>query len=199
MTRYASVTQPGTVAFPARLPGKIFQVPLGPGRSYLIQRHGFLAGLEGAELSTAFHPGHLGSGLLGGFGFLLQKLEGAGHAWVELAGELSEYDLQPGQTLRVHRAHVGVVEESVEYELTTVPGIKNKFFGGDGLFLLRLTGPGKVWLQSMSLPMLAHALEPYLPQANGTVRPRRSRAPRSAAVSPRRPRESTSFSRVWRR
>ena len=169
MTRYASVTQPGTVAFPARLPGKIFQVPLGPGRSYLIQRHGFLAGLEGAELSTAFHPGHFGSGLLGGFGFLLQKLEGVGHAWVELAGELSEYDLKPGQTLRVHPAHVGVVEESVEYELTTVPGIKNKMFGGDGLFLLRLTGPGKVWLQSMSLPMLAHALEPYLPQANGTV------------------------------
>ena len=114
-------------------------------------------------------PATSGSGLLGGFGFLLQKLEGAGHAWVELAGELSEYDLQAGQTLRVHPAHVGVVEESVEYELTTVPGIKNKLFGGDGLFLLRLTGPGKVWLQSMSLPMLAHALAPYLPQPNGTA------------------------------
>ncbi len=139
----------------------VLEVHLTPGESVVAE--------SGAELSTAFHPGHLGSGLLGGFGFLLQKLEGAGHAWVELAGELSEYDLQPGQTLRVHPAHVGVVEESVEYELTTVPGIKNKFFGGDGLFLLRLTGPGKVWLQSMSLPMLAHALEPYLPQANGTV------------------------------
>ena len=148
---------------------KIFQVPLGPGRSYLIQRHGFLAGLEGAELTTAFDPGHFGSGLLGGFGFLLQKLEGAGHAWVELAGELSEYDLAPGQSLRVHPAHIGVVEESVDYELTTVPGIKNKIFGGDGLFLMRLTGPGKVWLQSMSLPMLAHALSPYLPQTNGTT------------------------------
>jgi uncharacterized protein (AIM24 family) len=68
----------------------------------------------------------------------------------------------------VHPAHVGVIEGSVDYELTTVPGIKNKVFGGDGLFLLRLTGPGKVWLQSLSLPMLAHALEPYLPQpANG--------------------------------
>jgi uncharacterized protein (TIGR00266 family) len=169
MTRYASTTQPGTVAFPARLPGKIFQVPLGPGRSYLIQRHGFLAGLEGAELTTAFHPGHAGSALLGGFGFLLQKLEGVGHAWVELAGELSEYDLAPGQSLRVHPAHIGVVEESVEYELTTVPGIKNAIFGGDGLFLMRLTGPGKVWLQSMSLPMLAHALSPYLPHTAGAT------------------------------
>jgi len=164
MTRYASTTQPGVVAFPARLPGKIFQLPLGPGRSYLIQRHGFLAGLEGCELSTAFHPGHAASAALGGFGFLLQKLEGAGHAWVELAGELSEYDLQAGQFLRVHPAHVGIVESTVAYELTTVPGIKNKVFGGDGLFLLRLTGPGKVWLQSLSLPMLAHALEPFLPK-----------------------------------
>ena len=75
MTRYESTTQPGMVAFPARLPGKIFQIPLGPGRAYLIQRHGFLAGLAGCELSTAFQPGHIGSAVLGGFGFLLQKLE----------------------------------------------------------------------------------------------------------------------------
>ncbi|HEY8407851.1 MAG TPA: AIM24 family protein [Gaiellaceae bacterium] len=169
MTRYASVSQPGTVAFPARLPGKIVEVPLGPGRSYLIQRHGFLAGLEGCELATAFDPGHVGSAALGGFGFLLQKLEGTGHAWLELAGELSEYDLQPAETMRVHPAHVGLVESSVRYELGMVPGIKNKLFGGDGLFLLELTGPGKVWLQSLSLPLLANALEPYLPapQAQG--------------------------------
>jgi len=169
MTRYQSVSQPGTVAFPARLPGKIFQVPLGPERSYVIQRHGFLAGTEGSELTTAFDPGHVGSAVFGGFGFLLQKLEGVGHAWLELAGEICEYDLEAGQTMRVHPAHVGVVEGGVEYELTTVPGIKNKLFGGDGLFLLRLTGPGKVWLQSLSLPLLASALEPYLPQpANGS-------------------------------
>lgn len=167
MTRYQSVTQPGVVAFPAQLPGKIVQVPLGPGHSYLIQRHGFLAGLEGAELSTAFHPGHVGSAALGGFGVILQKLEGTGHAWLELAGELSEYDLQAGQTMRVHPAHVGLVESSVQYELGLVPGLKNKLFGGDGLFLLKLTGPGKIWLQSLSLPLLAQALEPYLPQANG--------------------------------
>jgi uncharacterized protein (AIM24 family) len=170
MTRYASVSQPGTVAFPARLPGKIVEVPLGPGRSYLIQRHGFLAGLEGCELSTALHPGHVGSAALGGFGFLLQTLEGTGHAWIELAGELSEYDLEPAQTTHVHPAHVGLVESSVQYELGMMPGIKNKLFGGDGLFLLELTGPGKVWLQSLSLPLLANALEPYLPapQSQGT-------------------------------
>ena len=117
MTRYQSTSKPGVVAFPAQLPGKIVQVPLGPGRSYLIQRHGFLAGLEGVELSTAFHPGHVGSAALGGFGFMLQKLEGTGHAWLELAGELSEYDLQPGQSMHVHPAHVGLVESGVSYEL----------------------------------------------------------------------------------
>lgn len=172
MTRYQSVSDPGTVAFPARLPGKIVQVPLGPGRSYLIQRHGFLAGLEGCELSTAFQPGHVGSGAFGGFGFLLQKLEGVGHAWLELSGELSEYDLEPGRTMHVHPGHVGLVESSVSYRLGAMPGIKNKLFGGDGLFLLELTGPGKIWLQSLSLPLLAHALEPYLPhpqQANGVT------------------------------
>ena len=164
MTRYESTTEPGLVAFPARLPGKIVQVPLGPGRSYLIQRHGFLAGLEGAELTTAFDPKHVGSAVLGGFGLVLQRLEGVGHAWLELSGEITEYDLQPGQSLRVHPMHVGLIEESVAYETTTIPGIKNKLFGGDGFFMLKLTGPGKVWLQSLSLPLLAQALEPYLPQ-----------------------------------
>jgi uncharacterized protein (TIGR00266 family) len=163
MTRYEATTAPGMVTFPARLPGTIFEVPLGPGRTYLIQQHGFLAGTEGSELATAFNPKQFGAGFFGGFGFLLQRLEGAGHAWIELAGELTEYDLPEGQSIRVHPAHIGLVEGTVDVELTTVPGIKNKLFGGDGLFLVRLRGPGKVWLQSLSLPMLAHALLPYLP------------------------------------
>jgi uncharacterized protein (AIM24 family) len=125
----------------------------------------------GSELTTAFDPGKVGVGLFGGFGFLLQRLEGTGHAWVELAGEITEYELQSGESLRVHPAHIGVVEGTVEYSLATVPGIKNKLFGGDGLFLVRLTGPGKVWLQSLSLPMLAHALQPYIVQPNGGATP----------------------------
>lgn len=170
MTRYSSVDRPGTVTFPARLPGTIFQVPLGPERSYLIQRHGFLAGMEGCELATALDAKHFGSGLFGGFGFLLQRLEGSGHAWIELAGELTELELPPGQELKVHPAHIGLVEGSVSYELTSVPGIANKLFGGN-LFLIRLTGPGKVWLQSLSLPVLAHALQPYIVQPGGGATP----------------------------
>ena len=164
MTEYAATTAPGVAVFPARLPGSILTVPLGPGQTYTVQRGGFLAGTYGCALETAFHPKKIGSGLFGGFGFLLQKLSGTGHAWIALGGELSEYELGAGETLRVHPGHVGLLDGTVAYELTTVPGLKNKVFGGDGLFLMRLTGPGKVWLQSLNLADLASALVPYLPQ-----------------------------------
>jgi uncharacterized protein (AIM24 family) len=87
--------------------------------------------------------------------------------WVELSGEVVTYDLADGETLRVHPGHVGMFHRSVAFDIVTVPGIRNRLFGGDGLFLVQLRGPGKVWLQSMPLPNLAHALEPYLPQAPG--------------------------------
>ena len=166
MTEYSATTAPGVAVFPARLPGSIINVPLGPERSYTVQRGGFLAGTFGCELATAFHPGKIGSGLFGGFGFVLQRLSGSGHAWIALGGELSEYELDAGETLRVHPGHVGLLDGTVTYELTTVPGLKNKVFGGDGLFLMRLTGPGKVWLQSMNLADLAGALAPYLQQSD---------------------------------
>jgi uncharacterized protein (TIGR00266 family) len=169
MTEYSATTAPGVAVFPARLPGSIINVPLGPEHSYIVQRGGFLAGSYGCELATAFHPKKIGSGLFGGFGFVLQSLKGNGHAWIALGGEISEYELDAGETLRVHPGHVGLMDGTVAYELTTVPGLKNKVFGGDGLFLMRLTGPGKVWLQSMNLADLAGALAPYLPENDGST------------------------------
>jgi uncharacterized protein (TIGR00266 family) len=167
MTEYKATSAPGSVAFAAQVPGQIFTVPLGPDREYLIQRHGFLAGTTGCELDVAFQPKKLLSGIFGGWGFLLQRLHGTGHAWIELSGELTEYDLEAGQSLLVHPGHIGLIDPGVTYELTSVPGIKNKIFGGNGLMLVRLTGPGKVLLQSLSLPMLARALMPYLPHPTG--------------------------------
>jgi uncharacterized protein (AIM24 family) len=81
---------------------------------------------------------------------------------VELSGELTTYTLEPGQTLLVHPGHVGMFQAQVQFSIAQVPGIANKLFGGDGFHLVALTGPGQVWLQSMPLPNLAHALEPYL-------------------------------------
>ena len=101
-------------------------------------------------------------GLWGGDGFILQKLDGQGRAWIELSGELVHYTLAPGQTLMVHPGHVGMFEGSVQFAITRVPGISNVAFGGDGYHLVALTGPGQIWLQSMPLPVLAHALDPYL-------------------------------------
>src|SRR6202008_3019839 len=92
-------------------------------------------------------------------------LSGQGIAWLELSGELVVRDLQPGENLRVHPGHVGAFQSSVSFQITTVPGIRNMIFGGDGIFLAQLTGPGKVWLQTLPLARLAHALQPYLPSA----------------------------------
>jgi uncharacterized protein (AIM24 family) len=106
----------------------------------------------------------LGAGIFGGDGFLLQRVSGQGMAWLELSGELVVRDLQPGETLRVHPGHVGAFQANVSFQITTVPGIKNIIFGGDGLFLASLTGPGRIWLQTLPIAKLAHELQEYLPK-----------------------------------
>ena len=106
----------------------------------------------------------LGAGIFGGDGFLLQRLSGQGTAWLELSGELVVRDLQPGETLRVHPGHVGAFQSSVSFQITTVPGIKNMIFGGDGIFLAALTGPGRIWLQTLPISKLAHKLMEYMPR-----------------------------------
>ena len=127
----------------------------------MIHRHGFLCATPGVELSVGFQQS-LGAGIFGGDGFLLQRLAGNCQAWVELDGEVVTYDLAPGESLRVHPGHVGMFEGSVQFGITRIQGIRNMLFGGDGIFLAQLTGPGRVWLQSLPLANLAHALSPYL-------------------------------------
>ena len=166
MTEFHAEHGPGNVAFAARLPGSFVAVDVAPGRGYIVHRHGFVCGSPGIEVTTAFQQ-TLGGAIFGGEGFVLQKLRGQASAFIELGGELVTYDLQPGQFLLVHPGHVGMFEESVGFELTTMRGIRNALFGGDGLFLVRLSGPGKVWLQSLTAPGLAHALSPYLPGKPG--------------------------------
>jgi uncharacterized protein (AIM24 family) len=106
----------------------------------------------------------LGAGIFGGNGFLLQKVAGQGTAWLELSGELILKDLAPGEVLRVHPGHVGAFQGSVSFQITMVPGLKNAIFGGDGIFLAVLTGPGRVWLQTLPISRLAHQIGEYLPR-----------------------------------
>jgi len=160
LTQYRAEGAPGLVAFAAHLPGQILEVAVDDG-PYLVTRHGWLCATPQVVPSIGFQQ-RFSAGLFGGEGFVLERLEGSGTAWVELAGETVSYDLAPGQTLLVHPGHVGLFEARVSFQITLIKGIANRFFGGDGYFLAKLTGPGKIWLQSTPLPILASALAPYL-------------------------------------
>jgi uncharacterized protein (TIGR00266 family) len=164
MSEYSAQGAPGMVAFAAKLPGQIFPIEVAPqpGSTYLAHRHAFVCAVHGVELSIGFQQS-LGAGFFGGDGFRLQKIAGQGRAWCELSGEIITYDLQPGEQLRVHPGHVGLFQDTVQFTITTVKGIKNKIFGGDGIFLALMTGPGRVWLQSLPLARLAQALGEYAP------------------------------------
>jgi uncharacterized protein (TIGR00266 family) len=166
MTEYRAYGAPGEVAFATRVPGHIVPVEVGPGREYLIHRHGFLCATSGIELGVGFQQS-LGAGVFGGDGFLLQKVSGNGMAWLELSGEVIVKDLAPGEILRVHPGHVGAFQSSVSFQIQRVPGIKNMIFGGDGVFLAALTGPGRVWLQTLPISRLAHQLQEYMPSQRG--------------------------------
>jgi uncharacterized protein (AIM24 family) len=161
MTEYTVQQGQGLIAFAAKVPGQIMQVDVEPGHGYMIHRHGFLCATQGLSLSMGFQKS-LGAGIFGGNGFILQHLEGSCNAWVELGGEIVTYDLAAGESIQVHPGHIGMFQDSVTFDMRFMRGISNALFGGDGLFIAHLTGPGKVWLQTLTLPNLAHALAPYM-------------------------------------
>jgi uncharacterized protein (TIGR00266 family) len=163
MTEYRASGATGEVAFATRVPGHIVPVEVGAGQQYIIHRHGFLCATSQIELGVAFQQS-LGAGIFGGDGFLLQKVSGQGVAWLELSGELIVKDLAAGETLRVHPGHVGAFQGTVSFQITRVPGIRNMIFGGDGIFLASLTGPGRAWLQTLPISKLAHQLMQYMPK-----------------------------------
>lgn len=163
MTEYRAMQYPGTVSFATKVPGHIVPVELGNGQDFMVHRHGFLCATPQVSISVGFQQS-LGAGVFGGDGFLLQRVGGVGTAWLELSGELVQKTLAPGEVLRVHPGHVGAFHTSVGFQITMVPGIKNMIFGGDGLFLAELVGPGQVWLQTLPISRLAHQISEYLPQ-----------------------------------
>jgi uncharacterized protein (TIGR00266 family) len=165
LTRYEPEGGPGMVAFGAKLPGRIFPVTVAPGSGYLVHRHGWVCGTDGIVPTVGLQQSFRG-GMYGGDGFILQRLEGEGQAWIELSGEITTYELSAGQSMLVHPGHVGLFQDTVTFAITRMQGIKNMAFGGDGLHLVALNGPGTIWLQSMPVSVLAHAIEPYLPRGD---------------------------------
>ena len=165
LNRYTSQNGVGTIAFASSFPGSIRAFEIGPGQEIIAQKSAFLAGTAGIDLSIYFQK-RLGSGFFGGEGFIMQKLSGNGLAFLEFDGYVKEYELQPGQQMIIDTGYLAAMTGSCQMEIKTVPGIKNKFFGGEGFFNTVITGPGKIWLQSMPISQVASVLSPYFPSSN---------------------------------
>ena len=156
----------GMITFGSSFPGKILQLQIAPGREMIVQKNAFLASEAGVELSIHFNK-KLGAGFFGGEGFIMQRLSGSGMAFIEIDGELVEYDLAPGQKMVIDTGNVAGFEPTVDIQIQQVPGLKNKLLGGEGLFNTTLTGPGKIWLQTMPISNVAMAIRPFIPTGNG--------------------------------
>jgi uncharacterized protein (TIGR00266 family) len=143
------------VAFAAPYPGKVIPLDLGQlGGRFICQKDSFLCAAQGIEIEIAFTK-RMGAGLFGGEGFILQRLEGNGLAFVHAGGTIIEKDLAAGEVLRVDTGCLVAFAPTVDYDIQFIGGFKNALFGGEGLFLARMTGPGKVYLQSLPFSRLA--------------------------------------------
>jgi len=151
----------GFVAFGGNVPGKIEAIEISPGNEFLAQRDAFLCAENGVDMDVAFTK-KLGAGFFGGEGVILQKYSGQGTVFIHACGDFVVKDLQAGETLKVDTGSLVGFESSVQYDITRAGGIKTSLFGGEGLFLTTLTGPGRVIIQSLSISNLAAALAPHM-------------------------------------
>lgn len=162
LTHYQASGSAGTIAFASSFPGSIIPMEISSGKEIIAQKNAFLASTNGVQLSTFFQK-KLGSGFFGGEGFIMQKLSGSGTVFLEFDGHIKEYELAPGQQLVVDTGYLAAMEGTCSMDIQQIKGVKNILFGGEGLFNTLITGPGKVWLQTMPIPQIASRLIPYLP------------------------------------
>ena len=159
---YSAQGGPGMITFGASFAGSIRVYQVSPWRSVICQKRAFLASEMGVDLSIFFQK-KLGAGFFGGEGFIMQKLSGNGMVFVEIDGYAVEYDLAAGQSLIVDTGNLAVMDETCTIDIQQVKGFKNVMFGGEGLFNTRVTGPGRIVLQTMSISGFAASLIPFLP------------------------------------
>lgn len=150
------------ITFAPRFPGTIMPLTLAQGESIVCRREAFLCAEQSVALEIAWQK-RMGAGFFAGQGFILQRMTGPGTVWLDLSGELIEKDLKAGEKLFVHAGHIGAQDPSVSIDIEMVKGFTNMLFGGQGLFLATLTGPGRVWLQSMPIMNLAEEIARYMP------------------------------------
>ena len=154
----------GMIAFTSAVPGEIMPIQITPQRSIIAQKSAFLASESTVNFELFFQK-RIAGGFFGGEGFIMQRLSGTGMAFVEIDGELVEYTLEPGQKLIVDTGNVAGFDTTVDIDIQQVPGLKNKLFGGEGLFNTTLTGPGRVWLQTMPISGIAQSVAPFIPSS----------------------------------
>jgi len=162
LNRYTAQGGAGTIAFASKFPGSIRPFVVSPGREIILQKSGFLAAEESVDISTFFQK-KLGTGFFGGEGFILQRASGSGTVFAEFDGHVVEYDLAPGESIIVSTGHLAAMDASCSMDIQTVPGAKNMFLGGEGFFHTVITGPGRVYLQTMPIINVANAVRPYIP------------------------------------
>lgn len=161
LSRYTAQSD-AEIAFTSSFPGKIIAKELAAGESIICQKSAFLCATAGVDLSVFFQK-KLGAGLVGGEGFIMQKVTGPGTVFLELDGYAPEYDLGPGQRIVCDTGVLAYMDETCSLDVQMVKGVKNMFFGGEGMFDTVVTGPGKVCLQTMPAAKLAGCIAPYIP------------------------------------
>lgn len=162
ITDFTSSRTTGEVTFAPRFPGTILAMTLASGQSLVCRKETFLCAEKSVGLDIVFQQ-RLGAGLFAGEGFLLQQVTGPGTVFLDLSGEVVEKMLAPGERLRVQAGHIGIQDPTVDTDITLVNGFRNAVFGCEGFFLATLTGPGRVWLQSMPILNLAEEIGRHLP------------------------------------
>lgn len=164
MATYRCLADSAKITFASTVPGSIIPIDVS-SREYVIQKSAFLAAEAGVDLKTVFTK-KLGAGLFGGEGIIMQSVRGNGNCFLEVDGDAVEMELAPGEVLKVDTGNVVAFENTVKYEVETVKGLGNIFFGGEGLFLTRLTGPGKIILQTQNFSDFAGRIAGYIPKSS---------------------------------
>lgn len=162
LNEYTPEVCEGMIAFASSFPGSIIPYQVTEGNGIIVQKRSFLAMEKGLDLSMYFQK-RLGKALFGGEGFIMQKISGNGLVFLEIDGYCKEYDLAVGESIILDTGYLAAMSETCTMEIETIKGAKNIFFGGEGLFNTKVTGPGKVYVQSMPIINTANALIPYLP------------------------------------
>ena len=152
-----------SIAFASSFPGNIIPIKLNGTNTIIAQKTAFLAAEEGVEISIHFRK-NIGTGFFGGEGFIMQKFSGEGMVFLEIDGDTLEYNLEAGEKMVIDQGHLAAMDESVEFDLQRVKGVKNMIFGGEGLFLATVTGPGRIWLQTMPLSNFIDTIIPLIPK-----------------------------------